>query len=114
MTVLDIVCRDPRITPVPLIEPDIYKPHNVARHLFPLSAVDGKKAELARKWLEARRPELFVNLITTVLMSAMLAKKIEPAAQPCDTGICPADNEPAKFHFDALMRRHQKPWTLGE
>ena len=43
MTVLDIVCRDPRITHVTLIEPDIYKPHNVERHLFPLSAV-GRQA----------------------------------------------------------------------
>ena len=34
--------------------------------------------------------------------------------QACDIGICAADNEPAKFHFDMLMRRHQKPWTLGE
>ncbi len=114
MTVLDIVCRDPRITHVTLIEPDIYKPHNVARHLFPLSAVDGKKAELARKWLETRRPELIVHLIIDDLMSATFAKKIEAAVKACDLGICAADNEPAKFHFDALMRHHQKPWTLGE
>jgi hypothetical protein len=31
-----------------------------------------------------------------------------------DIGICAADNETAKFHWDALMRRHAKPWTLGE
>jgi ThiF family len=114
MTVLDIVCRDPRITHVTLIEPDVYKPHNVARHLFPLSAVDGKKAELARKWLEARRPELIVNLFICSLMDGILAKRIDAAVQKCDIGICAADNEPAKFHFDMLMRRHKKPWTLGE
>jgi molybdopterin/thiamine biosynthesis adenylyltransferase len=114
MTVLDIVCRDARITRVTLVEPDVYKPHNVARHLFPLSAVDGKKAELARKWLEARRPDLKVDLIIDDLQSPMLAKSIEKAVKACDLAICAADNEPAKFHFDLLMRRHQKPWTLGE
>ena len=31
-----------------------------------------------------------------------------------DIGVCAADNEPAKYHWDALMRRHAKPWTLGE
>jgi hypothetical protein len=28
--------------------------------------------------------------------------------------VCAADNEAAKYHFDLLMRRHAKPWTLGE
>ncbi len=51
MPVLDMVCRDPRITRVTLIEPDVYKPHNVERHLFPLSAVGASKAELAQRWL---------------------------------------------------------------
>ena len=114
MTVLDIVCRDSRITRVTLVEPDVYKPHNVSRHLFPLSAIDGKKAELARKWLEARRPDLKIDLLIGNLLSPMLAKSIEKAVKACDLGICAADNEPAKFHFDMLMRRHQKPWTLGE
>jgi hypothetical protein len=31
-----------------------------------------------------------------------------------DVGVCAADTETAKYHFDALMRRHGKPWTLGE
>ncbi len=34
MPVLDMVCRDARITHVTLIEPDVYKDHNVERHLF--------------------------------------------------------------------------------
>ena len=45
MPVLDMLCRDPRITRVTLIEPDVYKPHNVERHLFPLSAVGESKAD---------------------------------------------------------------------
>ena len=34
MPVLDMVGRDPRLRRVTLIEPDVYKPHNVERHLF--------------------------------------------------------------------------------
>ena len=34
MAVLDLVGRDARINSVLLIEPDIYKPHNVVRHYF--------------------------------------------------------------------------------
>src|SRR6516165_4397663 len=75
MPVLDMVCRDARIDRVTLVEPDVYKPHNVQRHLFPLSACGWPKGGLAE---------------------------------------CAADNEPAKYHFDGLMRRHGKPWTLGE
>src|SRR5690349_975291 len=58
MTVIDIVCRDPRITAVTLIEPDVYKPHNVERHLFPPAAVGRLKAEVAAEWLAERRPDL--------------------------------------------------------
>ena len=114
MTVLDIVCRDPRITRVTLIEPDVYKPHNVIRHQFPLSAVGQDKAKLAAQWLKARRPEIHVDLLTCDLLDPKRATEIETAVASCDLGICAADNEPAKFHFDALMRRFQKPWTLGE
>jgi molybdopterin/thiamine biosynthesis adenylyltransferase len=114
MTVLDIVCRDPRITQVTLIEPDVYKPHNVERHLFPLSAVGASKAELAAAWLKERRPELRVDLLPCDLLDPSEAERIESAVQACDIGVCAADNEPAKFHFDALMRRQRKPWTLGE
>ena len=51
MPVLDLLCRDPRISRVVLVEPDVYKPHNVGRHLFPASAVGRLKAELAREWI---------------------------------------------------------------
>lgn len=114
MTVLDIVCRDPRLTHVTLIEPDIYKPHNVERHLFPPSGIGARKADLAAVWLMERRPELRVDLLPCDLLDALEAAPIEAAAQACDIGVCAADNEPAKFHFDALMRRNRKPWTLGE
>jgi len=114
MPVLDMVCRDPRITRVTLIEPDVYKPHNVERHLFAISAVGQPKAELAREWLQARRPDLQVDLLVKDLCDSSAADAIEAAAGDADIGVCAADNEPAKLHWDALMRRHDLPWTLGE
>jgi molybdopterin/thiamine biosynthesis adenylyltransferase len=114
MAALDLVCRDPRITRLTLIEPDIYKPHNVERHVFPLSAVGQRKAALAQEWLHARRPDLDIRLLVTDLCAASAAVAIDAAASDADIGICAADNEPAKLQWDALMRRHHKPWTLGE
>jgi molybdopterin/thiamine biosynthesis adenylyltransferase len=114
MTVLDIVCRDPRIKQVTLVEPDIYKPHNVIRHQFPPSAIGQSKADLAARWLLERRPDLRVEALVCDLLDSTYAENIVAAVQVCDLGICAADNEPAKFHFDMLMRRYQKPWTLGE
>ena len=114
MPVLDMVCRDPRITHLTLVEPDIYKPHNVERHLFPASAVGEGKAALARDWLLERRPDLVIQIFEDDLCDPKAAPALEAAAAAADIGICAADNEPAKLHFDALMRRHQKPWTLGE
>jgi molybdopterin/thiamine biosynthesis adenylyltransferase len=114
MTVLDIVCRDPRITHVTLIEPDVYKLHNVVRHQFPLSAVGQTKADLAAAWLSERRPELGVDRLICDLLDNAYTNMIASAVESCDIGICAADNEPAKFHFDMSMRRHNKPWTLGE
>jgi molybdopterin/thiamine biosynthesis adenylyltransferase len=114
MPVLDMLCRDPRVTRVTLIEPDVYKPHNVERHLFPLVAVGGLKAELAERWLKERRPDLDVAPIVCDLMDPAWQARIHEVAATADLGVCAADNEPAKFHWDALMRRHGKPWTLGE
>jgi molybdopterin/thiamine biosynthesis adenylyltransferase len=114
MTVLDIVCRDPRITQVTLVEPDVYKPHNVERHLFPLSGIGACKADLAAAWLKDRQPDLRVDLLPCDLLDPSESARIESVVQACDIGVCAADNEPAKFHFDALMRRQRKPWTLGE
>jgi molybdopterin/thiamine biosynthesis adenylyltransferase len=114
MPVLDMLAREPRITRVTLIEPDIYKPHNVARHLFPLSEVGNAKAEAARRWLQDRRPDLEVELQIRDLTDPADKEALEQAAATADVGVCAADNEPAKYYWDALMRRHGKPWTLGE
>jgi molybdopterin/thiamine biosynthesis adenylyltransferase len=114
MPVLDLVCRDPRITALTLIEPDIYKQHNVDRHYFPLSAVGRLKAGLAETWLRERRPDLQIRVLACDVMDPGVQADVEEAAAAADIGVCAADNEPAKHHFDALMRRCSKPWTLGE
>jgi sulfur-carrier protein adenylyltransferase/sulfurtransferase len=114
MPVLDAVCRDTRITRVTIVEPDLYKEHNVERHLFPRSAVGRPKAELAVEWLRERRPELVVDVLRYDLLDPARQAEIEAAVAACDVGVCAADNEAAKFHFDGLMRRLGKPWTLGE
>src|SRR6058998_2101273 len=103
MPVLDMVCRDARITRVTLIEPDVYKPHNVERHLFPPSAVGKLKAVLAEDWLKERRPELEVHTLICDLLAPEQQAEIEQAAAEADLGVCAADNEPAKYHWDALM-----------
>jgi molybdopterin/thiamine biosynthesis adenylyltransferase len=114
MPVLDMLCRDQRVRRVTLVEPDVYKPHNVERHLFPANAVGQAKAVLARQWLKERRPDVEVRLLACDLLDPARQGEIDEAAQQADLGICAADNEPAKYHFDALMRRHGKRWTLGE
>jgi molybdopterin/thiamine biosynthesis adenylyltransferase len=114
MPVLDMLCRDPHITRVTLVEPDVYKLHNVERHLFPQQGVGQPKAVLAREWLKERRPDLDVSLLVCDLMDPKEQADIEQAVWCADVGVCAADNEPAKHHFDALMRRAGKPWTLGE
>jgi molybdopterin/thiamine biosynthesis adenylyltransferase len=114
MPVLDMLCRDTRLTRVSLVEPDVYKPHNVVRHLFPLSAVGQRKATLAQQWLRERRPDLDVRLLECDLLDPARQADLEEAAREANLGVCAADNEPAKYHFDALMRRLGKPWTLGE
>ena len=114
MPVLDLLSRDPRIRRVTLIEPDLYKAHNVERHLFALEDVGQRKGDLAQRWLKERRPDLEVNVLAADLLDPLVQGAIEEAATSADVGVCAADNEPAKYHWDALMRRHGKPWTLGE
>jgi molybdopterin/thiamine biosynthesis adenylyltransferase len=114
MPVLDMVCRDERITRVTLVEPDDYKPHNVYRHLFPAAAVGRPKGELARGWLRERRPDLDVRVLPCDLTDPLQQGAIGEAVEEADLGVCAADNEAAKYHFDQLMRRHARPWTLGE
>lgn len=114
MPVLDSVAREQRVTRVTLVEPDIYKPHNIERHIFPVSAVGRLKAEVAREWLAERRADLEVRLIVADLTDLDRQGEIDQAVAESDIGICAADNESAKYHFDVLMRKHGKPWTLGE
>jgi molybdopterin/thiamine biosynthesis adenylyltransferase len=114
MPVLDMLCRDPRITHVTLVEPDIYKPHNVERHLFFPSGIGEPKAELAANWLKERRPDLDVRTLICDLLDPQMQSEIEAAASSADIGVCAVDNEPAKYHWDGLMRRAGKHWTLGE
>ncbi len=114
MPVLDMLCRDPRIHRVTLIEPDLYKPHNVERHLFPLSATGEFKAILAEQWLKERRPHLEIETLLIDICDPAQKVRLDQAAAAADLGICAADNEMAKYAWDALMRRHGKNWTLGE
>src|SRR5260221_9779064 len=114
MPVLDLLCRDPRITKLTLVEPDIYKPHNVERHLFAPDNIGENKGDLAKTWLKKRRPDLEVRLLDCDLLDPRRQEELERVASEADLGICAADNEIAKYHWDALMRKHGKPWTLGE
>ena len=115
MPVLDMLCRDPRITRVTLIEPDVYKPHNVERHLFPPSAV-GRTQGRAGATLAEGTPAGLGGAICCPAICAIPAASggDRRSGGQADIGVCAADNEPAKYHWDALMRRHGKPWTLGE
>jgi molybdopterin/thiamine biosynthesis adenylyltransferase len=114
MPVLDMLARDPRLTHITLIEPDVYKPHNVERHLFPTSAIGQPKADLAKQWLLERRPDLTITILACDLLDEAQQPAITAAVAAADIGVCAADNEAAKFHWDRLMRQAGKPWTLGE
>ncbi len=114
MAVLDLLTLDPRVTRVTLVEPDVYKSHNVHRHYFPPSAVGRLKADLAVAWVLERRPDLEIESLTLDLTDAKSLATFEQAAAGCDVGVCAVDNEAAKYAFDAIMRRARKPWTLGE
>src|SRR4051794_238624 len=102
MPVLDMIARDDRVTRVTLVEPDVYKPHNVVRHLFPPAAVGRLKGELAGEWLRERRPDLEVHVLACDLLDPKVQADLADAVASADVGVCAADNEPAKFHFDAL------------
>jgi molybdopterin/thiamine biosynthesis adenylyltransferase len=112
--VLDLLARDPRVTAITLVEPDTYKPHNVHRHLFPPSAVGRPKAELAAEWVKERRPDLAIETLAADLTDPAMLPAFEKYVTDCRVGVCAVDNEPAKYAFDALMRKAGKPWVLGE
>ena len=114
IVVLDLVARDTRVTKVTVVDPDFYRAHNVVRHLYPASYVGQRKADLAVRWLADRRPDLTVEALPVDVTAADYQVAMERTAAACDVGICAVDNEPAKHHFDALMRKFKKPWSLGE
>jgi molybdopterin/thiamine biosynthesis adenylyltransferase len=114
MHALDAIARDPRVERVVLLDPDTYQPHNVGRHLFGRAGVGRLKVDLARDWLADRRPDLDVAPLAWNLEDPARAAEIAELARACDVGVCAADNEPAKYAFDALMRGAGRPWTLGE
>ncbi len=114
MVVLDLLCRDPGVTRITLIEPDVYKPHNVERHYFGPQAAGRSKTELATEWLHTFRPELEIHAFECDLLAPERQAEIESAVAAADLGVCAVDQEPAKYHWDNLMRKHAKPWTLGE
>lgn len=114
MVVLDLVCREPSVRRIVLVEPDVYKTHNVHRHYFGPREVGRRKAELSAEWMKQFRSDLEVTTIVADLLDPARQGEIEAAVAGCDLGVCAVDNEAAKHHFDALMRKHGKPWTLGE
>ena len=114
MAVLDLLARDPRVSRVTLVEPDVYAAHNVYRHLFPPAAVGRLKADLAAEWVRAIRPDVAFEMLAADITDPARQTEFARLAAECDIGVCAADNEAAKFAFDALMRAAGKPWTLGE
>ena len=114
MVVLDLLARDERIHKVTLVDPDVYMPHNVHRHYFPDTCSGERKVSLGELWVKAMRPDLEVVTFAYDLTDSRRQVELEAAVDKCDLGICAVDSEPAKFHFDALMRKYNKPWTLGE
>lgn len=111
---LDFLLRDPRLTHLTLLDPDVYKPHNVHRHLFAPSCIGRPKVELAADWVREHRPDIDVNAIAMDLLDPDSQPEIELLIEACDLGICAVDNERAKYHFDHRMQFFRKPWTLGE
>jgi molybdopterin/thiamine biosynthesis adenylyltransferase len=114
MVVLDLLARDERVKKITVIDPDVYKPHNVVRHYFPASSAGQKKVDLATSWLKELRPDIELVALAVDLLDVACSATIEEAVKSADFGVCAVDAEPAKFHFDSLMRKFAKSWTLGE
>lgn len=112
--VLDLLMREPSVQKIVLVEPDVYKPHNVYRHLFPASEVGRLKVELAAEWVRKFRPDVEVIPLAVDVTDPAKQEELHALAAGCDLGVCAVDSEPAKYHFDAMMRKDRKPWTMGE
>jgi molybdopterin/thiamine biosynthesis adenylyltransferase len=114
IVVLDLLSRESIVEKITLVEPDVFLAHNVHRHLFPKDQVGRDKVELAAQWIRERRSDVEIVPLAIDLTDSSQQARIEEAIQSCNLGVCAVDNEPAKYHFDLLMRKHHKPWTLGE
>ena len=112
--VLDLLMRHPPVRKLVLVEPDVYKAHNIHRHLFPPADVGKRKVELAVEWVKAFRPDVEVVALPWDVTDPARQAELHAHVAGCDFGVCAVDAEPAKYHFDSLMRAHGKPWTLGE
>lgn len=114
VAVLDALARDRRVDRVILLDPDVYQEHNIERHLFARAGIGRLKVDLAREWLADRRLDLVVDARPWDVAEPLRQREIEALVAASDLGVCAADNEAAKYHFDTLLRRAGKPWTLGE
>lgn len=114
MAVLDLVLKDPRITKCTLIEPDVFKQHNLQRHLFGMDALGVSKAKKAAEWIQNRRPDLDLRVFSSPLQECSKGLVFLPDTKMVTVGICAVDNEAAKYFWCAWMREHKISWTLGE
>ncbi|WP_020473181.1 HesA/MoeB/ThiF family protein [Zavarzinella formosa] len=114
IVVLDLVMREPTVRKIVLVEPDVYKSHNVHRHLFPPSDVGQLKVKLAAEWVRRFRPDVEVVPLAVDVTDPIHQAELYSHVAVCDLGVCAVDSESAKYHIDAMMRKHRKPWTMGE
>src|SRR5262249_61480983 len=84
MVVLDLLCREPSVRRIVLVEPDVYKSHNVHRHCFGNNEVGKPKADLAAKWVRQFRPDLELVTLIVDLLDKDCQGEIESAAAGCD------------------------------
>src|SRR5262245_38963877 len=114
MVVLDQLCREPSVRRIVLVEPDLYQAHNTHRHYFGHNDVGQRKADLAARWVRQFRSDVELVLLAVDLTDPGRQAEIEGIVAGCEVGVCAVDNEPAKYHFDGLMRKHRKRWTVVE
>jgi hypothetical protein len=114
MAVLDMVLKDQRISKCTLIEPDVFKQHNLQRHLFGIDALGFSKAKKASDWVKNRRPDLDLQVFSSTLQECSKEQVFQPDSNEIPIGICAVDNEPAKYHWCSWMREQNVFWTLGE
>jgi len=85
---------------------------DVLAHNFRTGAPE--RLGVAEAEVRAIRPDIAFESLVADITDPARQSEFARIPSECDVGICAADNEPAKFAFDALMRAAGKPWTLGE